>query len=144
VDRPESFPRLVGVLDTDDSFALGMATAALNEAGIVYDVVAIADLPAKPEAEKAKWWIRPSRILVATEDASEARSLLEPFRQPKSLSEIRADSAQELVDDPKPGRTDAVLPISRYIWRGPPDAPVVQRVGAWLIGSAFVCFGLFF
>jgi hypothetical protein len=43
----ESFPELVGVLDTNDNFALGISTAALNEAGIVYYVVAIPDLPAK-------------------------------------------------------------------------------------------------
>jgi hypothetical protein len=74
VDWPESFPKLVGVLDTNDNFALGMATVALGEAGIVYDTVAIPDLPENLEAEKPKWWIPPTRILVGAEDASEARS----------------------------------------------------------------------
>ena len=55
MDRPESFPELVGVLDTSDSFALGMAAAALDEAGIVYDIVGIRDLPANLQAEKPKW-----------------------------------------------------------------------------------------
>jgi hypothetical protein len=132
VDRPESFPELVGVLDTNDNFALGMAAAALSEAGIVYDIVAIADLPENLEAEKPKWWIRPTRILVAAEDASEARSLVEPFQTPRSKSDIEASSARELVDAVKPS----------LIWKGPPDAPFVERVGARLIGSLFVCFGL--
>ena len=82
--KPEldAFPTLVGVLDTDDNFALGMATAALREAGILCDVVAIASAAENPGAPRPKWWIRPSRILVATQDANEARSLVEPFQQP--------------------------------------------------------------
>jgi hypothetical protein len=91
----ESFPELVGVLDTNDNFALGMARAALTEAGIVYDVVAISGLSANLEATKPKWWIRPSRILVAQEDASEARSLLEPYQQPISAGEIAPDSERD-------------------------------------------------
>lgn len=133
MDWPESFPKLVGVLDTNDNYALGMATVALSEAGIVYDIVAIPDLPENLEAEKPKWWIRPTRILVAAEDASEARSLVEPFQTPRSKNDIEASSARELVNAVKP---------SLIIWKGPPDAPLVQRVAARLIGSFIVCSGL--
>jgi len=80
-ESEESFPTLVGVLDTTDNFALASATTALRDAGIVYDVVDIADLP-KPIAQQPKWWISPCRILVATEDTDEARTLLEPFQEP--------------------------------------------------------------
>ena len=110
-----------------------MATVALSEAGIVYDIVAIPDLPENPEAEKPKGWICLTRILVAAEDASEARSLVEPFQTPRSKSYIEASSTRELVNAVKP---------SLIIWKGPADAPFVQRVGARLIGSSFVFCGL--
>ena len=143
MDRPESFPELVGVLDTSDSFALGMAAAALNEAGIVYDIVGIRDLPANLQAEKPKWWIRPSRILVSVKDASEARSLVEPFRKLRLKSDIEARSMHELVDVGKSDKKDFDQPTQQFLWKGPPDAPFVQRVGARLMGSFFVCCGLF-
>jgi hypothetical protein len=130
VDLPDASPKLVGVLDTNDNFALGMATVALREAGIVYDVVPIPDLPVNLEAEKPKWWTRPIRILVSAEDANEARSLVEPFKTPRSNSDV--------------SKSDSVVgTTSRFIWKGPPDAPFIQRVGARLIGSVFVCSGLF-
>ena len=128
MDQPETFPQLVGVLDTNDNWALASATTALSEAGIIFDVVAIGCVPANLEASEPKWQIRPSRILVAIEDASEARSLVEPFQTPISKSnDIEASSAV------RPG----------LIWRGAPDAPLVQRIGARLIGIFFVCVGLF-
>jgi hypothetical protein len=81
VDEPEVFPQMVGILDTEDNFALGMAGTALNEAGIVYDVVEIPDVPDSSQSEKPKWWIPPSRIVVSVEDAYEARSLVEPYQR---------------------------------------------------------------
>ena len=106
-----------------------MATVALSEAGIVYDIVAIPDLPADLEGEKPKWWIPPTRILVSSDDANEARSLVEPFKF-KSGIEV-------------PNREDSVRTSSQITWKGPPDAPFIQRAGARLIGSFFVCVGLF-
>jgi len=79
---------MVGVLDTEDNFALSMATTALTEAGIIYDVVDIPAVPTSAESEKPKWWTPPCRILVAVEDADEARSLLEPYLQPATPGEI--------------------------------------------------------
>ena len=143
MDRPESFPQLVGILDTNDSFALGMAAAALDEAGIVYDIVAIRDLPAHLEADKPKLWISPSRILVAVEDASDARSLVAPFRKPRLKVDTEARSMHELVGAEKSDKKDSVRQTSQFLWKGSPDAPSIQRVGARLMGSVFVCFGLF-
>src|SRR5579871_2246613 len=79
--QQEQFPSLVGVLDTNDNFALGMATHALDRAGIIYDVVEISDAPANLKTPEPKWWIPPSRVLVSTNDAEEARSLVEPYRE---------------------------------------------------------------
>jgi hypothetical protein len=84
---PEYFPKMVGILDTNDNFALSCATTALKEAGIICDVVAIADVPDHLKAANPKWWIRPSRILVSAEDEAEARALVEPFVEPIADSE---------------------------------------------------------
>jgi hypothetical protein len=78
----ETFPQLVGVLDTNDSFALGMATAALAEANIIYDIVSMAAVSEYPGAAKSKWWIPPCRVMVSVEDETDARALVEPFQQP--------------------------------------------------------------
>jgi hypothetical protein len=131
MDQPEQFPEMVAVLDTDDNFALGMATLALSEAGIIYDTVDIPDLPANLEAQKSKWWIPPTRIFVSAEDAKEALLLMEPFNTPRSHSDIE-----------EPDRKESVSPDSQFIWKRRSDAPFVQRVGARLLGSFFICIGL--
>ncbi len=76
---------LVTVLEPKDSFALTLAKAALEEAGIGYLV--IGDAPAglfgggeTPIAACA------CRVQVAPEDEAEARALLEPLAQPNELS----------------------------------------------------------
>jgi hypothetical protein len=79
---------MIGVLDTEDNFALYMATGALTEAGIIFDVVDIPAVPAGLEYERPKSWTSPCRIMVAVEDADEARSLLEPYQQPATTGEI--------------------------------------------------------
>ncbi|HEY7387503.1 MAG TPA: hypothetical protein VH640_03270 [Bryobacteraceae bacterium] len=79
----ETFPKLVGILDTDDNFALGMAVAALDEAGIVYDIVPVPEWEESLKGQQEpKWRISPSRIRVCTEDEHEARSLVEPLQEP--------------------------------------------------------------
>jgi len=65
---------MVGVLDTNDNFALGCATSALSQAEIVFDVVPVADVPNSLKAGHPKWWIPPSRILISVEDATETRA----------------------------------------------------------------------
>jgi len=77
---------MVGVLETEDNWALAMATTALSEAGIIYY---LGDIPAGPaKVEKPKLWTPPCRILVAVEDADEALSFLEPYLQPATPGEI--------------------------------------------------------
>jgi hypothetical protein len=78
----EPFPKMVGVLDTNDNFALASACTALDQAGIVFDVVPVSDVPAALKSPEAKWWVPPSRILVSDEDEAEARELLAPFQKP--------------------------------------------------------------
>jgi hypothetical protein len=135
MNQPEHFPEMVGILDTEDNFALGMATVALSEAGIVYDVVPIPDLPANLEAEKPKWWIRPTPILVSLEDANEARLLVEPFKT--SNSDLSGGDVE------MPDQEGSRGTLSQLIWKGPPNAPFIQRVGARLIGSVLIILGLF-
>lgn len=88
MDQPEIFPQMIGVLDTEDNFALAMATTALRDAGIIFDLVAIPAVQGAIAAERPKWWTPPCRILVAVEDEGEARSLLEPYQQPATPEEI--------------------------------------------------------
>jgi hypothetical protein len=71
---------MVGVLDTNDGFALGSAANALEQAEIVYDVVHIADVPDNLKGTEPTWRMGPSRILVSAEDEAEARVLVEPFQ----------------------------------------------------------------
>jgi hypothetical protein len=73
---------MVGVLDTNDNFALASACASLDEAGIVFDVVPVSDVSAALKSPQPKWWIPPSRILVSDEDEAEARELMAPFQEP--------------------------------------------------------------
>jgi hypothetical protein len=85
---------MVGVLDTNDHFALKSAANLLNQAGIVYDVVLIADVPDNLKVTNPKWWMLcPSRILVAAEDEGEARALVERFQWPFENSEV-ADTSE--------------------------------------------------
>lgn len=122
--QPETFPQVVGVLDTNDHAALALATTALRDAEIVFDVVAIADVPANPDGPEPTWWRPPTRILVSVEDASEARALLEPFQKPQPLSELRPDLATK---SEKP----------RWV-------PLVQKLGTWVICSVFALAGILF
>jgi hypothetical protein len=78
--NPEAFPELVGILDTNDGFALGMATAALREAEIIYDVIPIPEL--EDTLTSVTWKTGPSRIMVSVDDEREARELVEPFQEP--------------------------------------------------------------
>ena len=82
---------MVGVLDTNDNFALASAATALDQAEIVYDVVPIVDVPDNLKITNPKWWVPPSRILVAAEDEREARAIVEHFQSPVEKSEVGAD-----------------------------------------------------
>jgi hypothetical protein len=84
---------MVGILDTNDRFALESAAAALNQAEIVYDIVPVADVPYRLKATNPKWWVRPYRILVSAEDEAEARALVECFQAPVENSDV-ADASE--------------------------------------------------
>jgi len=75
---------------------MALAAAALDEAGIIFDIVDISDEPLSNvlKAGNPKWWIPPCRIFVAAEDAKEARSLLEPLQQ-GPVPDIEAQSGWE-------------------------------------------------
>jgi|SRR5271163_3212864 len=34
--------------------------------------------------------------------------------------------------------------VDEFLWKGSPDAPLVQRVGAWMFGLFFILFGFVF
>lgn len=73
---------MVGIFDTSDNFALGMAANELDRAGIPYDIVAIPALSLNRGPAEPKWWVPPQRILVAKEDEDEATALIEPLKYP--------------------------------------------------------------
>lgn len=87
VERRE--PELAVVLEARDTFALGLAKAALDEAGIAY-VVSEEDPGLLPGIRggagigATPLWRCQARILVAREWEEEARALLEPLRNPLS------------------------------------------------------------
>jgi len=78
----------VTVLETHDTFALALAKASLEEAGIEY-LVKSRDLPAlRMPQDGTSLGLTPlcgcySQIQVAREFADEARELLEPLRNPE-------------------------------------------------------------
>jgi hypothetical protein len=91
MDQPEQFPEMVGLLDTEDGWALGLVGNELADAGIIYDVVSIAEVRPIPESEKPSYWIPPCRILVSAEDADDARSIVEPYLQPLPNDELESN-----------------------------------------------------
>lgn len=145
--EPEDGPKLVGVLDTNDNFALASACAALGEAEIVYEVVAISDVPDRVRASNPKWWIPPSRIMVSLEDEGEARNLVEPFRQPLpdqvgTGQEVSSSTTQEDLVSPDAG--GGRWGGAKFLGFGGTNAPLVQRIGFWIIGAMFITAGLSF
>jgi hypothetical protein len=87
----------VSVLETSDSFALRLAKAALDDAGIDYVVEGpdpryIAGFPGAFGVGEASLGGCSSSIRVAPEREAEARALLEPLQTPASDPSIDADS----------------------------------------------------
>lgn len=145
--EPEAVSNLVGVLDTNDNFALASACAALTQAEIIYDVVAISDVPDNVRASHPKWWIPPSRIMVSLEDAGEARNLVEPFQQPlpnqsDTGKEMSSSTTQEDIMSPDSGARR--WGGDKFLGFGGTNAPLVQRIGFWIIGAMIVTAGLSF
>ena len=68
-------PELVTVLETADAFAVGLAKASLEDAGIEYE---INGKVAKPSRGTPMY-----RVQVTREDEADARVLLEPLQNPE-------------------------------------------------------------
>ena len=88
---PQHSPDLVTVLEIRDSFALKLAKASLDEAGIDYIVDGEEErIPGYVGTAPGGgiWlWNWSSRIQVAREDEARARELLEPLENPEPLDE---------------------------------------------------------
>ena len=60
------------------------------------------------------------------------------------------EAAENIVEELKARQQNLVWPnalknsrsVDEFLWRGAPDAPLVQRIGAWLFGSAFTLIGI--
>lgn len=60
------------------------------------------------------------------------------------------ESAQQLIQDVKNKQRNTIWPgtlingrgVDEFLWKGAPDAPLVQRVAAWLFGIVFVLVGV--
>jgi hypothetical protein len=58
----------------------------------------------------------------------------------------------KLMDETRASQRNIVFPdtvrngraVDAFLWRGSPDPPLVQRIGAWMFGLAFIGFGLTF
>ena len=92
---PGPLTGLATVLETSDSFALGLGRSSLEDAGI--DYVVSGDDPLYPNISKSfgSGWFplatRSYRLQVAPEDESEARALLEPLQHPEAVSEAEEE-----------------------------------------------------
>ncbi len=93
-------PDLVTVLETDDTFALALAKASLEEAGINYLVSGddpryfpLYGVVGAPGIGQTPLWKCSCTIQVARESEAEARALLEPLQNPPE-TEGGAESGQ--------------------------------------------------
>jgi len=64
----------------------------------------------------------------------------------------KINNQDELVEDVKARQENTVWPdtlknsssVDAFLWKGSPDAPLVQRMGAWILGLFFFGWGLVF
>jgi hypothetical protein len=129
----EGFPKMVCVLDTNDNFALASACAALDQAGIVFDVVPVSDVPEALKTQEPKWWISPSRILVSEKDEPEAREMTEPFQRV-----IEGDAADEQAAQGRDGVSRTGVLDRLFL----PHPTAVQRFGCSLLFAPVGLIGL--
>ena len=58
----------------------------------------------------------------------------------------------KLIDESRASQRNIVFPdtvrngraVDVFLWRGSPNPPLVQRIGAWMLGLLFMGFGLAF
>lgn len=86
---------LITVLETDDRFALSLATAALEDGGIEYlvagETAEFDEIPCIFGSGQSRLYNCPCRIQVAPESEAEAREILERFQEPLSAAEIEGE-----------------------------------------------------
>jgi hypothetical protein len=73
---------MVGIFDTNDKYAPGLAISQLQEAGIIFDLVDIPKLSLNGSLADPKWRITPRRLLVSKGYEAEATALIEPLKYP--------------------------------------------------------------
>lgn len=61
-----------------------------------------------------------------------------PPDQEELIEEIKAKQRNTLWPDTVVNRTT----VSSFLWKGSPDATLVQRIGFWVFGLQFVLFGI--
>jgi hypothetical protein len=63
---------------------------------------------------------------------------------------IDSEPQQQLIEEIKQKQRSTVWPdalvnsrgVDEFLWKGSPDAPLVQRVAAWLFGIVFILAGV--
>ncbi len=56
----------------------------------------------------------------------------------ESIEEVRAKQRNTVWPD----ATKNSRSVDVFLWKGSPNAPLVQRIGAWIFGLAFILIGL--
>jgi hypothetical protein len=63
----------------------------------------------------------------------------------------RREDLEKFIEESRSSQRNTVFPdtvrnarsVDAFLWRGSPDPPLVQRIGAWLFGLTFIAMGLF-
>lgn len=62
------------------------------------------------------------------------------FQQQKLTEEFKAKQSNILWPDAMKNSRG----VDEFLWKGAPNAPLVQRIGAWIFGIVFLLFGIAF
>jgi hypothetical protein len=65
---------------------------------------------------------------------------------------LGSSNTEKLIEDVSAKQRNTVWPdaminskgVDEFLWRGSPDAPLVQRIGAWIFGITFMFLGAMF
>lgn len=59
-------------------------------------------------------------------------------KQDQAIEDLRAKQRNTVWPDPIRNSRS----VDAFLWNGSPDAPLVQRIGAWIFGLTFILAGL--
>lgn len=62
----------------------------------------------------------------------------QPLEQEQIIEEIKARQRNTVWPDTLVNGEN----VDAFLWKGSPNAPLVQRIGAWVFGIAFMLFGV--